>query len=75
MLLAGCTNFGVKKIPKPKSIQSHLFLPKEYTGDPYASVFTPHTEAEVLSFLETGWGIGSVEELQLSFLYDPEDDQ
>ena len=60
---------------KRKTTHSHLFLPKEYSGDPYASVFNHHTEAEVLSFLETGWGIGNVEDLQLSFLYGPEDDQ
>ena len=60
---------------KRKTTHSHLFLPKEYSGDPYASVFNHYTEAEVLSFLETGWGIGNVEDLQLSFLYGPEDDQ
>ena len=60
---------------KRKTTHSHLFLPKEYSGDPYASVFTPHTEAEVLAYLETGWGIGNMEDLQLSFLYGPEDDQ
>ena len=58
-----------------KTTHSHLFLSKKYTGDPYTSVFTPYTEAEVLSFLETGWGIGNVEDLQLSFSYGPEDDQ
>ena len=58
---------------KRKPPHSHLFLPKEYFGDPYASVFTPYTEAEVLSYLETGWGICNVEDLQLSFLYGPED--
>ena len=58
-----------------KTTHSHLFLPKEYSGDPHTSVFTPYTEAEVLSFLETGWGTGSVEDLQLSFLYVPDDDQ
>lgn len=42
---------------KRKTIHSYLFLPKEYSGDPYTSVFTPHTEAEVLAFLETGWGL------------------
>ena len=67
-------DFGVKKIER-KTTHSHLFLPKEYSGDPYTSVFTHHTEAEVLSFLEDGWGIGNVEDLQLSFLYGPEDDQ
>ena len=34
-----------------------------------------YTEAEVLAFLETGWGIGNISDLQLSFLYGPEDDQ
>ena len=60
---------------KRKTTHSHLFLPKEYSGDPYTSVFTHYTEAEVLSLLETGWGIGNVEDLHLSFLYGPEDDQ
>jgi hypothetical protein len=60
---------------KRKTTHSHLFLPKEYTGDPYASVFNHHTVAEVLAFIETGWGIGNVEDLQLSFLYGPDDDQ
>ena len=60
---------------KRKTTHSHLFLPKEYSGDPYASVFTPHPEAEVLAYLETGWGIGSISDLQLSFLYGPEDQQ
>ena len=59
---------------KRKTTHSHLFLPKEYSGDPYASVFNHHTVAEVLAYLETGWGIGNVEDLQLSFLYGPEDD-
>ena len=60
---------------KRKTTHSHLFLPKNYSSDPYASVFNHYTEAEVLAFLETGWGIGNVEDLQLSFLYGPEDDQ
>ena len=50
-------------------------MAKKYSGDPYASVFNHHTEAEVLSLLETVWGIADVEDLQLSFLYGPEDDQ
>ena len=60
---------------KRKTTHSHLFLPKEYYGDPYASVFNHYTEAEVLAFLETGWGIGNISDLKLSFLYGPEDDQ
>ena len=39
---------------KRKTTHSHLFLPKEYTGDAYGSVFFHNTEAEVLSYLETG---------------------
>ena len=50
-----------------KNIHSHLFLLKNYSGESTISVFNPHTEAEVLSLLETGWGIGNVEDLQLSF--------
>ena len=53
----------------------HLFLPKNYSGGPYASVLDHHTVAEILSFLETSWGIGDVEDLQVSFLYGPEDQQ
>ena len=60
---------------KCKTTHSHLFLPNEYSGDPYTSVFTPYTEAEVLSLLEIGRVIGNVEDLQLLFLYGPEDDQ
>jgi hypothetical protein len=60
---------------KRKTTNSHLFLPKSYSGDPYASAFNHHTVAEVLAFLETGWGEGNVEDLQLSFLHGPEDDQ
>ena len=60
---------------KRKTTHSHLFLPKEYSGDPYATVFNHHTEAEVLSLLETGWGMNNISDLQLSFFYGPEDDQ
>ena len=60
---------------KRKTIHSHLFLPKSYSGDPHTSVFTPCTEAEVLAFLETGWGIRNISDLLLSFLYGPDDDQ
>ena len=60
---------------KRKTTHSHIFLPKNYSGDPYASIFTPYTEAEVLAFLETGYGIGNVKDLQLSFLHGPEGDQ
>ena len=67
--------FGVAKLYKRKTFPNRFILPKEYTGHPYASTFTPHTEAEVLSFLETGWGIDNISDLELSFLYGPEDEQ
>jgi hypothetical protein len=54
---------------KRKTSHNHLFLPKNYSGDPTISVFKHHTEAEVLLLLEMDWGIGNVSDLQLSFLY------
>ena len=36
-------------------------------------VFTPYTEAKVLSFLETDWGVGNADDPQLSFLAGAED--
>ena len=73
-LVRTSTMIGIFKARnKRKTTQSHLFLQKEYTGDPYASVFTPCTESEVLSLLETGWGMGNISDLQLSFLFGPED--
>ena len=78
-MVASCYLFVIIAIFKAgnqrKTTHSHLFLPKEYSGDPHTSVFNHNTEAEVLSYLETGWGIGNVEDLQLSFLYKPEDNQ
>ena len=58
---------------KRKTIYSNLFLPAEYSGDPYTSVFTPYTEAEVL--LETGCVEDNIKDQQLSFLYGSEDEQ
>ena len=50
----------------------HLFLPKDYSGSPTASLYTPWTEAEVLSHLAIGWGEGAITELKLEYLYGPE---
>ena len=50
----------------------HLFLPKDYSGSPTTSLYTPWTEAEVLSHLATGWGTGAITELKLEYLYGPE---
>ena len=58
---------------KRKTSHSHLFLPKNYSGDPTISVFDHHTVAEVLLLLGPSWGEGNVEDLQLSFLFGPED--
>ena len=53
---------------KRKTTHQHLFLPKNYTGSPINSVFTPWTSNEVQTHLVTSWGAGSIEDLQLEFL-------
>jgi hypothetical protein len=55
-----------------KTIHRHLFLPKDYSGSPTASLYTPWTKAEVHSHLATGWGADAISELQLEYLYGPE---
>jgi hypothetical protein len=50
----------------------HLYLPKDYSGSPTASLYTPWTEAEVLAHLTTGWGEGAITQLKLEYLYGPE---
>ena len=57
---------------KRKTTHQHLFLPKDYSGSPTATLYTPWTEAEVLAHLEHGWGVGAVTDLQLDYLYGPE---
>jgi hypothetical protein len=57
---------------KRKTIHHHLFLPKDYSGSPATSLYTPWTEAEVLAHLTTGWGEGAISELKLEYLYGPE---
>ena len=47
---------------KRKTTHRHLYLPKDYSGSPTASLYTPWTEAEVLSHLATGWGEGAISE-------------
>jgi hypothetical protein len=59
---------------KRKTTHRHLFLPKNYTGSPTSSVFTPWTLAEVQTHLVIGWGPEAIEDLQLEFLYRPEDE-
>ena len=55
-----------------KTPHRHLYLPKDYSGSPTTSLYTPWTEAEVLSHLTTGWGEGAITELKLEYLYGPE---
>ena len=57
---------------KRKTTHRHLFLPKDYSGSPTASVYTPWTDAEVLAHLTTGWGADAITELKLEYLYGPE---
>ena len=38
------------------------YLPKDYSGSPTASLYTPWTEAEVLAHLTAGWGEGAITE-------------
>ena len=57
---------------KRKTVQQHLFLPKDYNGKPTSSVFKTWTDAAVLAHLEAGWGDGSIADLELEFLYGPE---
>ena len=55
-----------------KTSHRHLYLPKDYSGSPTTSIYTPWTEAEVLSHLATGWGVSAISDLQLEYLYGPE---
>ena len=55
-----------------ETTHQHLYLPKGYSGSPTTSLYTPWTEAEVLSHLTTGWGEGAITGLQLEYLYGPE---
>ena len=57
---------------KVKPPHQHLFLPKDYSGSPTVSLYTPWTDAEVLSHLTTGWGSGAISDLKLDYLYGPE---
>jgi len=55
-----------------KTTHRHLYLPKDYSGSPTASLYTPWTDAEVLAHLTAGWGAGAITELKLEYLYGPE---
>ena len=57
---------------KRKTLHQHLFLPKDYSGSPTVSLYTPWTEAEVLSHLTAGWGQDNISDLKLEYLYRPQ---
>ena len=57
---------------KRKTLHQHLFLPKDYSGSPTVSLYTPWTDAEVLSYLTAGWGSDAISDLKLEYLYGPE---
>ena len=57
---------------KRKTLHQHLFLPKDYSGSPTVSLYTPWTDAEVLSYLTDGWGQDAISDLKLEYLYGPE---
>ena len=57
---------------KVKPPDQHLFLPKDYSGSPTVSLYTPWTEADVLSHLTAGWEPDAISDLKLEYLYGPE---
>ena len=57
---------------KRKTLHQHLFLRKDYSGSPTVSLYTPWTEAEVLSHLTAGWGQNTITNLKLEYLYRAE---
>ena len=57
---------------KRKTTHQHLFLPKDYSGSPTVSLYTPWTEAEVHDRLTAGWGQATISDLRLEYLYRPQ---
>ena len=57
---------------KRKSAHSHLFLPKNYSGDPNsAALFTPWTPTDAVAHLEDeGWGAGAITDLTIRYVYE-----
>jgi hypothetical protein len=50
----------------------HLFLPKDYSGSPTNSIYTPWSKEEAEVYLTAGWGEGAITEFNLEYLYGPE---
>ena len=57
---------------KRKTTHQHLFLPKDYSGSPTTSIYTPWSKEEAEAYLTAGWGEGAITEFNLDYLYGPE---
>ena len=57
---------------KRKSAHSHLFLPKNYSGDHNsAALFTSWTPTDAAAHLEDkGWGAGAISDLKIRYVYE-----
>ena len=53
-----------------KTTHRHLFLPKNYSGNPIASTFTPWTEKEIQEHLTTGWQDEAITDLEVKFVFE-----
>ena len=60
---------------KRKTTHQHLLLPKSYSGEPVASVYTSWTKPEAKAYLTSGWGSGAITDLALEYLYRPDTDE
>ena len=70
-LFRTATQIATFKPGDKRTTTYQLYLPKDYSGSPINSVFTPWPMTEVETYLTTGWGTGAITELQLEFLYGP----
>ena len=72
-LIRTATQIGTLKAGnKRKTTHQNLLLPKDYSGSPSVSLYTPWTEAEVFSHLTAGWRSATISDLKLEYLYGPE---
>lgn len=53
-----------------KTTHQHLFLPKNFSGNPTASTFTPWTEEEIREHLTAGWQEEAITDLEVRFLFE-----
>ena len=55
-----------------KTTHQHIFLPKNYSGNPTVTTFTPWTEEEIRDHLTSGWQDEEITYLQVGFLFEGE---